>query len=68
MMWWWNTPYSRLRKAQRVSRALGLKVERLTNELRACENRNDRLSIELETMERQVKELQLILREEKPDV
>jgi len=65
MMWWfWDTPYSRLRKAQRENKELRAKLETFSSAYALSEETRCRMERENEVLERQVKELQFMLRKE----
>lgn len=67
MFWWFNTPYSRLRSVQRENRTLKLKVDYLSKALKSSESLSDRYRADMESLERQVKELQFMVRKELND-
>lgn len=68
MIWWWlQTPYTRLRAAQRENKALTQMYEITVAAYEDLKERCCRMERENEVLARQVKELQFMLREEEPD-
>lgn len=67
MFWWFNTPYTRLRAMQRENKELRAKLETISGAYAISEETRCRMEMENEILERQVKELQFMLREEEPD-
>jgi len=67
MFWWFNTPYTRLRAMQRENKELRAKLETFSGAYAISEETRCRMERENEILERQVKELQFMLREEEPD-
>lgn len=68
MIWWWlQTPYTRLRKVQRENKELRAKLETYSSAYALSEETRCRMERENEVLERQVKELQFMLRDDEPD-
>lgn len=67
MIWWWlQTPYTRLRAAQRENKELRAKLETFSSAYAISEETRCRMERENEVLARQVKELQFMLRKDEP--